>query len=253
MLKYTDDPLDHDDGAVHEDAEVERADAEQAHRHARQVHTQEREQQRERDRERRQEGRAQAHEEHQKHGHDDDEAFGQDPDDGVQRILHEFRLVMDRHDLDPARQAGGIDLFDRLMDVVQDLAWILTPTHEDDRLYAARAQRIAVDGEDAGLRQVAHRKLADVAHEDRHVLLRIQHDVADVLAVLDESRPADGERLLPHPQQGAARVSVVVLHRVGDLPNAEVVVVERARIHLDLVLAHESAEGCDIGHSRHLE
>ena len=40
----SDDALDHDDGGIHEDAEVERADAEQAHGHARQMHAEECEQ-----------------------------------------------------------------------------------------------------------------------------------------------------------------------------------------------------------------
>ena len=59
--------------------------------------------------------------------------------------------------------------------------------------------------------------------------------------------------MLPHPEQRAAGVPIVVLHGVRDLPDAEVVLIERAGIHLDLVLANEAAEGGDIGHPRDLE
>ena len=97
----------------------------------------------------------------------------------MKRVLHELRLVMDRHrcapaasrSADPARQAAGVDIRDCLVDLVEDLAGIFPATHEDNRLHAPRAERIAVDGEDTGLRQAAHHEPADVAHEDRHVLL----------------------------------------------------------------------------------
>jgi len=54
-------------------------------------------------------------------------------------------------------------------------------------------------------------------------------------------------------EEGAAGVPVVVLHGVGDLPDAQVVLGQRLRVHLDLVLANETPEVGDVGHAGNLE
>src|SRR4029077_19639313 len=149
---------------------------------------------------------------------------------------------VDGYDLNPAGQAGGVDVVDGFVDRLEDLAGIFASTHQDDGFDAAGTQGIAVDGEDPGLGQAAHRERADVADEHGHALLRVEYDVADVVAVFDEAGASNGERLLTHPQEGAARVAVVVFDRVGDLPNAEIVLIEPARIDLDLVLTGEAPE-----------
>ena len=65
--------------------------------------------------------------------------------------------------------------------------------------------------------------------------------------------PRIGSDCWPSVEQRAAGVAGVVLHGVGDLPDAQPVLVEASRIELDLVLADQAAEGHDVGDPLHLQ
>ena len=90
------DVLDHDEIAVDDDAEIDRAEAQQVGGHLRGVHAREREQQRQRNGDRRQERGADAPERQRQHDDDDDERLGQRPGDRAQRVRDQIGAIVDR-------------------------------------------------------------------------------------------------------------------------------------------------------------
>ena len=69
---------------------------------------------------------------------------------------------------------------------------------------------------------------------------------------LHQSDAADHHRLLTVVEQRAAGVLIVGSDRLRDLPDRQVVLVQRQRIDLDLVLLHQSAERRDVRDAGHL-
>ena len=130
------------------------------------------------------------------------------------------------------------------MDSPQHLAGVLPPPHQDGPLDAADA---IVQSEDAGLGRGANRDAAHVLEQDRHARLGRQRDVIDIGKRLNAADPADDHGLLAAADQRATGVAVVRLDRLRHLRDRELVLLERERIDLDVVLLDETAERHDVG------
>ena len=91
---------------VHDDAEIERAQAQQVRRNAGEVHADEGEQQRQRNRDGGQQRGAHAAEKQEQHRDHDHQPFEQRVRDRAQRVVDQVGAVVDRDDLH-ARAAGG--------------------------------------------------------------------------------------------------------------------------------------------------
>jgi hypothetical protein len=126
--------LDEDDGALEEDAEVDRAHREQVGRHARVVEAHE--------------GREQRERHHDRHGERADGRAQEDPHDDAdqpdaldhvvrhrrERRVDEARAVVERHDLHAGRQDLLVDPIDDGVDLVEDVLRVLAPAQEDRAL-----------------------------------------------------------------------------------------------------------------------
>ena len=141
------DVLDHDQGAIDDDAEVERSKAQEIGGNAGEVHADEGEEQRERNRDGGQKRRAHTAEKHTQDGQDNDQTLEERMRDGVQRVVDQVRAVVDGDHLHAGRQSRRVQLRDGLMNPIQDLAGIFTSTHQDDPLDPIR---LVADGEEAG-------------------------------------------------------------------------------------------------------
>ena len=244
LVQSAKDVLDHDQIAVDDDAEVDRAEAEQVGGDLHRVHARERKQQRQRDGDRGQQRRPDAAQRERQHHDDDDERLGQRAGDRPQRVRDQIGAVVDPDDPDALRQPVRVEIVDRVVNGAQDLAGILPAPHEHGALDAADA---IVQAEDAGLRRRANGHAAGVPQQHGHTGLCGQRDVPDVVRGLDETDTPDDHRLLAAAHQRAARIAVVHLHRVGDLGDGELVLLEREGIHLDVVFLDDAAEGHDVG------
>jgi hypothetical protein len=112
------DALDHHDGRVHDDAEVDGPDAEQAQGDICETHTDEREEQGQRDDQGGEERRSRAEQEYQQHRDHDHEPFEHDARYRPKRVPDERGSVVDRHHADPGRESTSIELVDRTVDGV---------------------------------------------------------------------------------------------------------------------------------------
>src|SRR6266508_42822 len=106
--------------------------------------------------------------------------------------------------------------------------------------------RLVVDAEDAGLRRGAEGHPPDVAHEDRHAVRRLEHDVFHVADGLDQADAANHQALLSVVELRAAGVLIVGADGFGDPFDREAVFFQLERIDLDLELFDESAERRDV-------
>ena len=187
--------------------------------------------------------------------HHDDEALEQDVRDRVQRVADQVRPVVDRHDAHAAGAAGCVQLVHRVVDRRVRTSLGFSPR----RMSTMPSTPPAPSGssssrEDAGLRQ-RRRSARARCRGRRSARPWARRARCSRCPRRDWIRPEPriGQRLLADVEQRAAGVPVVGLHRVGDLADAEPVLVERARIDLDLVLADQAAERRDVGDARDLE
>ena len=244
------DVLDHDEGAVHDDAEVERAETEQVRGNAAEVHADEGKQQRERNGDGRQQRRTDAAEKNEQHGDHDDEAFEQRVLHRVECVVHEVGAVVDGDDLHALRQPIRVELVDGFVDAPEHLARVFAPPHEDDAFHTVE---LVAEREDAGAWRGADAHGRHIPDEDRHTARRRQEDALQIADRLNEPDPADDQTLLLVVEERTARVLVVGVDRPGDFANREVVSGERCGVDLDLILLDGAAKWRHVGHARDLQ
>jgi len=137
-------PLHHDDRAVDDDPEVERADTQQAERYAARIHADEGEEQRERDDERGEQGGPGAQQKHEQDADHDEEPGDEDMGDGAQGALDEVGAVVDRDEPNALGQSRGIQLLDGGADTREDFTGVLAAAHQDDPLDTPGPERLVV-------------------------------------------------------------------------------------------------------------
>ena len=85
-----------------------------------------------------------------------------------------------------------------------------------------------------------------------HAFVLGHYDVLDIAGILDQPNAADHHGLLIVVEQRAARILIVGAHRLCNLPDGQVVLVDRLRIDDYLILLHQPAEGRHVRDPRHL-
>jgi len=145
------DVLDHDHGAVHQDAEVDGAQRQQVGRNLRVMHEDEGQQQCHGNGQRHDQRRARAAQEDQQHQGDDDQAFGQGLAHGVGGALDQRGAVQVGHDLHVGRQQLAVELLHGGMDALQRLRGVGALEQQHDALQGVGVAVLAQDGDNVEL------------------------------------------------------------------------------------------------------
>ncbi len=238
------DALEHDDGGVDEDAEVDGTDGDEVGGAACQHHHAEGEEDGEGNRDCGDEGDAEVAEHRQQHERDEDEAGDDDFADGVGGAVDERRAVVDGADVHAGRkEAAGVeagDLFLEGFECGKGFFFLLEEDDAEDDVVLLVAAYLA----EAWLE--AFGNCADVAHGDGCAVLFGDDDGADVVGVVDLAEGADVDVLVAELEVVAAGVGVGGLDGVEDLREGDAVAEELVGIGLDLILARGAAEGGDV-------
>ena len=103
----------------------------------------------------------------------------------------------------------------------------------------------------AGAQLAADPDLGDVPDPHGHAAARGDHDVADLVHVLEAPGGAHDVALAVALEIAGAAVDVVALQRLGDVGKGQAEADELRRVGLDVVLLLEAADHVDAGDARH--
>ena len=239
----------HDDHrAVHDQPEVERAQAHQVGRGARLHHAGEGHQHGQWNHRRGQQRGADVAEQRKQHHHDQQRAFEQVLLHRGQGLVDQRGAVVDHIDGDARRQAapGLVELFG---DLLRHRAAVLADQHE----HRAQHHFLAVLRGRAGAQLGADAKLRHVADPHRRAAALRNHDTAQI---------GQRGRLSGHAQQlllavaldvTGATVGIVGPHRAGHVVEADAVSQQAPRIGQDLELLAVTADAVDLHHAGYLQ
>jgi hypothetical protein len=158
-------------------------------------------------------------------------------DGGVDQV----GTVVDWDDLERFRQAAG-DLLEALLDVLDDVERICAEALQHD---AAGDFALTVQFGDTAAFVGAEFDPGDVPQQDRRTVIRLQHDVAEIVDALDVAPAADDVFELRQFDGAAADVGVAGADRVAHLLHGDAEIAHALRIEDDVVLLDEAA---DAGH-----
>jgi hypothetical protein len=242
--------LHHDDGGVHDDAEVHRSDGDEVRGGLREHHAGEGDHQRDGDVERGDERGARVAEEepqdqgHEQHAHDDV------LDHRVRRDLHELAAVVVLLDALPGRQdAVLLDLLDPLVNALQRGLGLAAVAHQDGALHHLG---IVVAPHDAEPRRRPDRHVGHLLEADGRAALGGEHDVLDVAEVVQEAHAAHVVALLADGEALSADVLVGVGDGLEQRVERHVVGLEPERVDVHVVLLGGAAEAHHVDDAVHL-
>ena len=212
--QLAEDVLDHDDRAVHDHAEINRADRQQVGRDMRPVETDERKEQREWNRDRNDEGGADAEQQQSEHHQHEHHAPDQVAFDRPRRFRDQIGPIVVRDDLDVRRKHAPVQRLGHLLDLLQHQLGLLSDAHEDDAFDGVGLTHEAELSEAGGVVDGRHR---DILHVHRDAVVGRHDDVADVVEVPDEAEASNVVELSALRVEPATRVGVVVGELLGNL------------------------------------
>ena len=161
------------------------------------------------------------------------------------RSKYKIRTVVGADDLNAGRKRR-LDLFDFLLDAIDQIERVLAVAHDHD---AADHFAFAVQLRDAAphVRPQSHR--SDVAHQNRRAASPPTVTLLDVLDGSDIA--ATAHHVFRAAQFDGAAADVVVAHANGidHAFHRQPVGGQLVRIEIDLILAHESADAGDFRHA----
>ncbi len=238
------DALEHDDGGVDEDAEVDGADGDEVCGTAGEDHHAEGEERGEGDGDGGDEGDARVAEHDQQHQCDEGDAGDYDVPDGVGGVVDEVGAVVERFDVHARRQQAS---------VVQSVDFFLEAVEGGKRFFVFLEQDdadddvvllVGADLTEARLESFSY--FGDVGDGDGSAVLFSYDDCCDVGFVVDLSDGADVDALIAEGEIVAAGVGVAGLDGVDELGEGDAVGEELVGVGLDLILARGAAEGGDV-------
>ena len=236
--------------AIHHqaDGDGQTTERHQVGRNAQLVHGHEGEQRREHQRADHDQRRAHVTKEEEEHDDDQQNAFEQHLGHRPQRGIDQFRTVVIRLDLQAIGQhALAIDFLDPCLDAADHFLGVAAGDHHHhttDRL---------------GHAVLDHRSLANfvtdlhfghVADVNRHTVLFLEHDGAQVLDIAHQTDTANQVLLGILRQHAATGVGVVATDRLIDIGHRQAKVAQLVRIDQNLILPGETALRIDLGHAR---
>ena len=198
------DGVGHDDGAVHDDPEIDGAKRQEIGRDVREMHHDEGYRHRERNGDAHDQRAARAAEKHDENDEDEANSHEYGVRNLVDRRIDQVRPVDIGHDLHALRFQAVIELGHLGMDAVHDTRWVFAAQQEDDAFDDVIPFVIA---KDAVALLIAQLQLAEVPHEDRRSVALCDHDVAHVIECLDEANsPHDVAEVSPRQNAAAGLV-----------------------------------------------
>ena len=248
MGKMTEDILHHDDGAVDDDAEVDRADRQQVGGVAAQHGDDDRKEQGD--------GNCRGHDQRAAQVPQEDPLNEKDQRNAEQHIVHhrahgdrnKVAAVVVRLDPDARRQAAVIvDALDGCAHARHHVHRPFQLLHQDD---AEEDVVLVVAGGDPQPRRKADLVVRDVGQHNRQSALLAHHDIVDVADRSEHADAAHVDRLLADGDRPAADVGVAGGNRVDDLRQGQSVGPHPVEIDLDLVFLGLSAERRNVGNAR---
>ncbi len=240
------DVLDHDDGAVDDDAEVDRAQAHQVSADFALHHAADREEHGERDCQGDDDRGADVAQQQEKHGDNQHCPERQILADGSQRGVDQVAAVIKSGSHHVLGQCF-VDLFQLLPDAVRNRAAVLAVEQDGcaDHCFAA------VRRSGAGAQFFAQCDLGDVLDVYGHAVVRAELDVGDILDALDAAGRADGILLARMFDISAADIGVVGGQGFQHVAKCEVIGDELHRVGGDVILLLITADAVDLRKAGH--
>eukprot|EP01022_Parablepharisma_sp_SALTPOND_P027440 TRINITY_DN665_c0_g9_i1.p1 TRINITY_DN665_c0_g9~~TRINITY_DN665_c0_g9_i1.p1 ORF type:complete len:1867 (+),score=739.92 TRINITY_DN665_c0_g9_i1:18974-24574(+) len=233
-------------GAIDDDAEVQRSQAQQVGADLVGDHAGEGEQHRQRNHHGRDDGRADIAQEDEQHRNDQQRALDQVLLHRGDGTIHQHGAVVDGDGFHPLGQAA-IDLAHLLVDRLRDGAAVLADQHED----GAQHHLAAILGGRASAQFTPCPDLGHVADADGHATHIGQHDIADVFHGADLARGADQVLLAASLDVAGADIAVIFFQRLDDAVHGHAVGGQPLGGRRHQEFARVATDGVDLGHARH--
>ena len=238
----------HHHRAIHDEAEVHRAQTQQAGGDARLQHEVAREEHRKRNRHRHNQSGPQVAQEGKQDGDDQQRPGQQVVFDRANHVVHQFRPVVEHFQLHVRRQEL-LHLGQLGLERVRHHRAVLAHQHEAQPQHrfapAIRRHRAAAD-----FVILLHRR--HVPHPHRRSVMAGDDDVGDFLDVGGQADAVNQQRFAAAHNLAAAHVLVVRLQRLDQFLERQPVFDEPVGFHHHMELLLESAPGVHLGHARHL-
>src|ERR1700676_980182 len=235
--------LDHDDGAVNDDAEVDGADGEKVGGFTGGVKKDEGEEQGERDGKSGDDGGADADQEKDEHDEDEDHAANEVPFDGIGGHADQVAAVVERADFHVRGKNVAIEVCGFLLNGLQNRLRLFAAAHEDDAfdgVIVFLGAGLKTENAEAG--RVADFDVADVLDADGNAIVAADDDFADVFGGFEKAEAADVIKLAALRIEAAAGVGIVGGESGEHLHNGKVIAVEARGVEQDLILHGGAAE-----------
>ena len=249
MGDLAEDIFHHDDGAVDDDAEIDRTDRQQVRGLAPHHRDHHRKQQRHRNCGSDDQRAAEVAEKHPLDQKDERYSEQQIMQNGLHRDRNEIAAVIEWHDLDAGRQRSvGVDTLHRSAYALDHVHGAFEFLHQDD---AGNDVGPVVTAGETEPGRVADLDLGYVGHQYRHAALLGQYDIADVVHRGDDADAADIDRLFADRDGAAADIGIARRNRGHDLRQRQPIGHHAVEIDLGLELLGLSAEHGDVGDTGH--
>ena len=238
--------LDDDDGAVDDDAEIERAQAQQIAADAPFDHARDGEQHRQRNDTRRDQRGTDVSQEHEQDDDDQERADHEVVADGADRGVDQRGAIVDGLGNHSGRE-GPVHLLHLRRDTLRHDPAVLAHQHQD----GAEHHFLAVFGRRAGPQFIAEDHVGHRAQVHRRPLVRADDDASDILDVFHLPRGSDQVLFAAALDVARADVGVVASQRVENVPERQPVGDQLVRIGRHMKLLRVAADAVDIGHAGH--
>src|ERR1700688_943742 len=238
--------LNHHDGAINDDAEVDGTNGKQVGGFARQMKKYEREQKRQWNCQCGDESRPDTDQEKNQHDENKRHSAKQVPFDGIGGNANEITAIVERTHFYIRRQDA----------VVQFLGFLLHPGEDILRLFALAQQNDALNSivilfkaENTKPWCVTYLYSSNVLHSNRNTICAAHYDFSDVLGGFKQPDTTDVIKLASLRVKPAASIGIVGSQGTDDLHHREVIAVEPRGIEQHLILHHCAAEAGVVGHA----
>ena len=239
--------LHHHHRGIHDQSEVQRAQAHEVGGVPESLHQHEGEQEGQRNHRRDDQRRAQVAEKHEQDEGDEQSAFDEVPEDGVRRSIHHLALVVERSHDDALRQQR-LDVLEARLHQAHDFLAVRTLEHHD---HAGEGLASAIVRHGPFTRHGADRHLRDVPDVHGHATgPRAHDDVADVGGITEAPESAHREPFTLGLDVARTEVVVIGVECALEIAQRDAIAGELARIRHHVELLHHAAPGVHVGHAR---
>ena len=199
------DVFNHNHCAVHNDAKVHRAQAQQVGGYAHDLEAQKGRQQGEWNDQDHSQAGPKVGQENIQNKRDQQGPFHQILEHGGEGFIHQPSSVVERHNLNAFGQRARIQLIDLALDALEKFAWILAFSHHDN---ACHDIVVIVLTHCAQSRHCADFDLGNVANQNGRRVARCDHNLANVFCRSQQTNAANGKLLRALRNITATRIGI---------------------------------------------